>query len=215
MVFSVYSLHSTMGLASRPRAMAAVPAVPTSSVSAAARTATVRRAAARSGAARQPADAVGRLWKGSGNVAALQGGLSLCAEGCTSQRTLPLHIAAAARLRRGIVAHRLQAAGSLGPGSSRGWRPAPGGCCKWPAFLLRGDPCNVGLADSGQQLDALPGKVAAVPTRRPAPLAPALLLPAVLCLQRTAVWSYKHAACVIKMHCGLQKCSNLGALLNR
>lgn len=135
-VFSVYSLHSTMGLASRPRAMAAVPAVPTSSVSAAARTATVRRAAARSGAARQPADAVGRLWKGSGNVAALQGGLSLCAEGCTSQRTLPLHIAAAARLRRGIVAHRLQAAGSLGPGSSRGWRPAPGGCCKWPASLL-------------------------------------------------------------------------------
>lgn len=54
-----------------------------------------------------------------------------------------------------------------------------------------------------------------MPTRRPAPLAPALLLPAVHCLQRTAVWSYKHAACVINMHCGLQKCSNLGALLNR
>jgi hypothetical protein len=50
-VFSVYSLQRQMGLASRPRAMAALPAAPTSSLLAAARTA--RRVAKRRG--RQPA----------------------------------------------------------------------------------------------------------------------------------------------------------------
>jgi hypothetical protein len=135
-VFSVYSLHRQMGFATRPRPMAARPAVPTSWSAAAARTTWRERRAV---PARQPAgSAAGSLNHSGGLVseglARGEAEIRLCyfphyhgrATGAPGAAINPAGHAAA---------HQERAAGGQKPCRATCWRaPATCGCCRRPAY---------------------------------------------------------------------------------